>query len=94
MSKSLGLYFYEVQCVRGCVCVLIMPTCRTPLTPEIKEVLEVAYVSNIMAKSFRREGQPEKERIAKLTGLPLEKVKNRIIVITIFESLLDHRISI
>ena len=47
---------------------------RTPLTPEIREVLEVAYVSRIMAKTFRKEGQPEKERIAKVTGLPLEKV--------------------
>ena len=44
------------------------------MTPEIREVLEVAYVSRIMAKTFRKEGQPEKERIAKVTGLPLEKV--------------------
>ncbi len=48
--------------------------CRTPLTPEIREVLEVAYVSKIMAKNFRKEGQPEKERIARITGLSMYKV--------------------
>ncbi|XP_064382174.1 uncharacterized protein LOC135331066 isoform X2 [Halichondria panicea] len=54
---------------------------RTPLTPEIREVLEVAYVSKIMAKNFRKEGQPEKERIARITGLSMYKIhewfKNR-----------------
>ena len=48
--------------------------CRVPLTPELREVLEVAYVSKIMSKNFRKEGQPEKERIAKITGMELEKV--------------------
>ncbi|XP_019849003.1 PREDICTED: uncharacterized protein LOC109580376 [Amphimedon queenslandica] len=49
--------------------------CRVPLSPEIKEALEVAYVSRIMSKNFRKEGQPEKERIAQLTGLELDKVQ-------------------
>jgi hypothetical protein len=40
----------------------------------MKEVLEVAYVSRIMSKNFRKEGQPEKERIARITGMELEKV--------------------
>ena len=47
---------------------------RVPLTPEQKEVLEVAYVSRIMSKNFRKEGQPEKERIARITGISLDKV--------------------
>ena len=47
---------------------------RVPLTPELKEVLEVAYVSRIMSKNFRKEGQPEKERIARITGMDLDKV--------------------
>lgn len=47
---------------------------RVPLTPEIKEVLEVAYVSRIMSKNFRKEGQPEKERIARITGMEFDKV--------------------
>ena len=47
---------------------------RVPLSVEVKEVLEVAYVSRIMSKNFRNEGQPEKERIAKITGIELEKV--------------------
>ena len=47
---------------------------RIPLSPEIKEALEVAYVSRIMSKNFRKEGQPEKERISKITGLEIEKV--------------------
>ena len=34
----------------------------------------MAYVSRIMSKNFRKEGQPEKERIAQLTGLELDKV--------------------
>jgi hypothetical protein len=29
-----------------------------------------------MSKNFRREGQPEKERIAQLTGLEIEKVND------------------
>ena len=45
-----------------------------PLTPALKEVLEVAYVSRIMSKNFRKEGQPEKERISRVTGLEIEKV--------------------
>ena len=48
---------------------------RVPLTPELKEVLEVAYVSRIMSKNFRKEGQPEKERIARITGMDLDKVR-------------------
>ena len=48
--------------------------CRVPLTPALKEVLEVAYVSRIMSKNFRKEGQPEKERISRITGLEIEKV--------------------
>lgn len=48
--------------------------CRIPLSPQIKEVLEVAYVSRIMSKNFRKEGQPEKERIAHITGMDLDKV--------------------
>ena len=48
--------------------------CRVPLTPELREVLEVAYVSKIMSKNFRREGQPEKERIARITGMDVDKV--------------------
>ena len=47
---------------------------RVPLTPELKEALEVAYVSRIMSKNFRKEGQPEKERIARITGMDLDKV--------------------
>ena len=47
---------------------------RVPLAPELREVLEVAYVSKIMSKNFRKEGQPEKERIAKITGMELDKV--------------------
>lgn len=54
---------------------------RVPLSPDIKEALEVAYISRIMSKNFRKEGQPEKERIARITGLELDKVhewfKNR-----------------
>ena len=53
---------------------MICDVCRVPLTPEIKEVLEVAYVSRLMSKNFRREGQPEKERIAQTIGMDLEKV--------------------
>lgn len=34
----------------------------------------MAYVSRIMSKNFRKEGQPEKERIAHITGLELDKV--------------------
>ena len=49
---------------------------RVPLTPELKEALEVAYVSRIMSKNFRKEGQPEKERIARITGMDLDKVRN------------------
>ena len=48
---------------------------RVPLTPELKEVLEVAYVSRIVSKNFRKEGQPEKERIARITGMDLDKVR-------------------
>ena len=47
---------------------------RVPLTPEMREVLEVAYVSKIMSKNFRKEGQPEKERIARITGMDIDKV--------------------
>ena len=47
---------------------------RVPLSPDIKEALEVAYISRIMSKNFRKEGQPEKERIARITGLELDKV--------------------
>ena len=47
---------------------------RVPLSPELREVLEVAYVSKIMSKNFRKEGQPEKERIAKITGMDIDKV--------------------
>ena len=38
-------------------------------------MLEVAYVSKIMSKNFRKEGQPEKERIANITGMDLDKVR-------------------
>ena len=34
----------------------------------------MAYVSRIMSKNFRKEGQPEKERIARITGISLDKV--------------------
>ena len=51
---------------------------RTPLSPELREVLEVAYVSKIMSKNFRKEGQPEKERIANITGMDLEKVMSPV----------------
>ena len=44
------------------------------MSADIKEVLEVAYVSKIMSKNFRKEGQPEKNRIADITGIELEKV--------------------
>lgn len=47
---------------------------RVPLSPDIKEVLEVAYTSKIMSKNFRKEGQPEKERLAQITGIELDKV--------------------
>ena len=47
---------------------------RVPLSPELREMLEVAYVSKIMSKNFRKEGQPEKERIAKITGMDIDKV--------------------
>lgn len=40
----------------------------------MKEVLEVAYISRVMSKNFRKEGQPEKERISQVTGIDLEKV--------------------
>lgn len=36
-------------------------------------ILQVAYVSGIMSKNFRKEGQPEKERIAKVTGMDIDK---------------------
>lgn len=49
--------------------------CRVPLTAELKEALEVAYVSRIMSKNFRKEGQPEKDRIARITGMRVEKVQ-------------------
>ena len=48
---------------------------RVPLTPELKETLEVAYVSGIISKNFRKEGQPEKERITRITGMDLDKVR-------------------
>ena len=51
-----------------------MRHCRVPLSADLKEVLEVAYISKIMAKNFRKEGQPEKERIARITGMSLDKV--------------------
>lgn len=41
-------------------------------------MLEVAYVSRVMSKNFRKEGQPEKERIAEITGIELEKVSEAI----------------
>ena len=31
-------------------------------------------MSRIMSKNFRKEGQPEKERIARITGMDLDKV--------------------
>lgn len=34
----------------------------------------MAYVSKIMSKNFRKEGQPEKERIARITGMDIDKV--------------------
>ena len=34
----------------------------------------MAYVSKIMSKNFRKEGQPEKERIANITGMNIDKV--------------------
>ena len=37
-------------------------------------MFQVAYVSRIMSKTFRKEGQPEKERIAKITGMDIDKV--------------------
>ncbi|CAI8003617.1 hypothetical protein GBAR_LOCUS3696 [Geodia barretti] len=49
--------------------------CRVPLGAELKEVLEVAYVSRVMSKNFRKEGQPEKERLAKITGMDIDKVQ-------------------
>jgi hypothetical protein len=36
--------------------------------------LQVAYVSRVMSKNFRKEGQPEKERLAKITGMDIDKV--------------------
>lgn len=36
---------------------------------------QVAYVSRIMSKNFRKEGQPEKERIARITGMDIDKVR-------------------
>ncbi|KAL5457077.1 hypothetical protein EMCRGX_G034314 [Ephydatia muelleri] len=47
--------------------------CRVPITPEIREALEVAYISRIMSKNFRKEGQPEKERLSQIQ----EWFKNR-----------------
>ena len=38
----------------------------------------MAYTSRIMSKNFRKEGQPEKERIALVTGMELEKVSDEI----------------
>ena len=55
-------------------CCISVADHRVPLTPELREVLEVAYVSKIMSKNFRKEGQPEKERIARITGMDIEKV--------------------
>ena len=51
---------------------------RVPLSLDVKEVLEVAYVSKVMSKNFRKEGQPEKERIAHITGVDIEKVSDII----------------
>lgn len=56
--------------------------CRVPITPDIKEVLEVAYVSRIMSKNFRKEGQPEKERIARITGMDMDKVSFMVVMAT------------
>lgn len=39
----------------------------------------MAYTSRIMSKNFRREGQPEKERIAQVTGTEIEKVSHTIL---------------
>ena len=63
--NSYSLFYVHVGGIRHC---------RIPLSPQIKEVLEVAYVSRIMSKNFRKEGQPEKERIAHVTGMDLDKV--------------------
>lgn len=41
-------------------------------------MLEVAYASKIMSKNFRREGQPEKERISQATGIELDKVSCKL----------------
>lgn len=49
--------------------------CRVPITPEIREALEVAYISRIMSKNFRKEGQPEKERLAQVTGMEIDKIQ-------------------
>lgn len=65
--------------------------CRVPLSAEIKEALEVAYVSRIMSKNFRKEGQPEKERIAQLTGLELDKVYVRDVVCLLLSSVAGPR---
>ena len=46
--------------------------------------LQVAYVSQIMSKTFRKEGQPEKERIAKITGMDIDKAGDIHIFIHIF----------
>ena len=51
--------------VRVCVCKCDLLTLL---------VLQVAYVSRIMSKNFRKEGQPEKERIANITGMDIDKV--------------------
>ena len=49
--------------------------CRVPITPEIREALEVAYISRIMSKNFRKEGQPEKERLSQVTGMEIDKIQ-------------------
>ena len=64
---STAIVRYRVVSIRCCYY-------RVPLTPELREVLEVAYVSKIMSKNFRKEGQPEKERIARITGMDVDKV--------------------
>ena len=62
---------------------------RVPLSAELKEVLEVAYVSRVMSKNFRKEGQPEKERIAHISGMELEKVRVLWLVINLSARIIE-----
>lgn len=65
-----------------------------PITPEIREALEVAYISRIMSKNFRKEGQPEKERLSQVTGMEIDKASQGCIVLVKFHLPCDDALHI